>query len=326
VLILTSPVNIRYFSDVELETYERFAALLICGSRRVFVVPKLEEGRVPGPAYVYSDGEDPAEALRRAAQECGGGEVEVDGRTTLRAWEVVRQALGGISTYKIADEYIDGLRAVKRSDEVERIAKAAQAIREVIAEAYAELSPGVPERKAAADIYLRLVERGLRPGPILVQFGENTALPHQGPTGRRLREGDVVAIDVTAAYEGYYADITRTFAFRGEPPGFREIYTAVSEAQAAAIAAARPGVQAGDVDRAARSALMPRGLERYFIHRTGHGLGLEFHEAPNIAPGERYVLRSGNVFTVEPGVYIQGRFGVRIEDDVALDGDGARVL
>jgi len=177
VLILTSPVNIRYFSDVELETYERFAALLICGSRRVFVVPKLEEGRVPGPAYVYSDGEDPAEALRRAAQECGGGEVEVDGRTTLRAWEVVRRALGGISTYKIADEYIDGLRAVKRSDEVERIAKAAQAIREAIAEAYAELSPGVPERKAAADIYLRLAEGEARRHFRIVKEADEIAVP-----------------------------------------------------------------------------------------------------------------------------------------------------
>ncbi|MGC8582788.1 MAG: M24 family metallopeptidase [Thermoproteus sp.] len=325
-LILTTPVNIKYFSDVELEAYERFAALLVCGYKKVFVVPKLEEGRVPGPAYTYSDGEDPAEALRRAVKECGGGDVEVDGSTTLRAWEIIRRALGGAATYRIADDYINGLRAVKRPDEVERISRAVKEIKEVIAEAYAELSPGISERKAAADIYLRLVERGLKPGPILVQFGENTALPHQGPTERRLREGDVVIIDVTAAYEGYYGDITRTFAFRGEPAGFRELYTAVSEAQAAAIAAARPGVRAGDVDEAARSVLRRRGLERYFIHRTGHGLGLEFHEAPNIAPGEGYALRSGNVFTVEPGVYVPGRFGIRIEDDVLVEEGEARVL
>ena len=324
-LIVTSPVNIRYFAGVELEAYERFAALIICGARRAFVVPKLDEGRVPGPSFAYSDGEDPANALRKAVEICGDREVEIDGGTTLRAWEIVKRALG-ISTYKIADDYINNLRAVKKPEEVDRIAKAAEAIREIIAEAYAELRPGVSEREAAASIYLKLVERGLQPGPILVQFGENTALPHQGPTGRRLREGDVVIIDVTAAYEGYYGDITRTFAFRGEPAGFREIFGAVSEAQMAAIAMAKPGVSAGEVDEAARSALRNRGLDRYFVHRTGHGLGLEFHEAPNIAPGERYELKPGNVFTVEPGVYLQGRFGVRIEDDVVIDDRGARIL
>ncbi len=324
-LIVTNPVNIRYFAGVELEAYERFAALIICGAKRAFVVPKLDEGRVPGPVFAYSDGEDPADALRRAAEVCDDREVEVDGSTTLRAWEVIKRALG-ITAYRIADERINDLRAVKRPEEVERITRAAEIIKKVIAEVYAELSPGVAEREAAASIYLNLIEEGLRPGPILVQFGENTALPHQGPTGRRLREGDVVIIDVTAAYDGYYADITRTFAFRGEPARFREIYEAVSEAQTAAVAAARPGASAGEVDEAARSALRRRGLDRYFVHRTGHGLGLEFHEAPNIAPGESYKLRAGNVFTIEPGVYLQGHFGVRIEDDVVVEGEGARVL
>lgn len=324
-LVVTNPVNIRYFAGVELEAYERFAALVICNAGRAFVVPKLDEARVPGPAFAYSDGEDPADALRRAAEMCGDREVEVDGSTTLRAWEVIKRALG-VTAYKIADDYINSLRSVKRPEEVERIAKAAEIIKEVVAEAYAELRPGISEREAAASIYLKLVEKGLRPGPILVQFGENTALPHQSPTSRKLGEGDVVIIDVTAAYDGYYADITRTFAFRGEPAGFQEVYAAVSEAQRAAIATARPGVSAGEVDEAARSALRRHGLGQYFVHRTGHGLGLEFHEAPNIAPGEPYKLRAGNVFTIEPGVYLRGRFGVRIEDDVVVEDKGSRVL
>ncbi|MEL9991631.1 MAG: Xaa-Pro peptidase family protein [Thermoproteus sp.] len=324
-LVLTSPVNIYYFSGVKLETYERFAALILCKDRAIFVVPKLDEGRVPRPSYTYADGEDPAGALRRAVQDCGGGEIEVDGSTTLRAWEVFRRALGEVK-YRIADGYIYERRAVKRPDEVEKIAEAARRIKRVIDEISAELSQGISEREAAARIYLKLVEEGLEPGPILVQFGENTALPHQGPTERKLREGDVVIIDVTAAYMGYYGDITRTFAFRAPPRGFEEVYEAVLEAQRAAISAVRPGRRAGEVDEASRAALRARGLDGYFIHRTGHGLGLEFHEAPNIAPGGNYVLRTGNVFTIEPGVYLPGRFGVRIEDDIVVEESGGRVL
>lgn len=324
-LVLTSPVNIYYFSGVRLEAYERFAALILCSDRAVFVAPKLDEGRLPGPSYTYADGEDPAEALRRALRDCGESEIEVDGSTTLRAWEVFRRAFGNVE-YKIADGYIYERRAVKRPDEVEKIAEAARRIKGAIDEIGAELSRGISEREAAARIYLKLVEEGLEPGPILVQFGENTALPHQGPTDRKLREGDVVIIDVTAAYMGYYGDITRTFAFKVPPKGFEEVYGAVSEAQKAAVSAVKPGRRASEVDEAARAVLRARGLDGYFIHRTGHGLGLEFHEAPNIAPGDNYVLKAGNVFTIEPGVYLPGRFGVRIEDDVVVEDGGGRVL
>jgi Xaa-Pro dipeptidase len=322
-LVLTTPANIRYFAGVAVEAYERFAALVICGARKALVLPELDRGRAAAEAYYYKDGEDPAEALRRAAEGCEGP-VKIDGGTTARALEVIRRALG--PSYEIADEEIYALRAVKRAEEVERIAAAARAIKEVVEEAAASLEPGASERQVAARIFLALADRGLEPGPILVQFGENTALPHQGPTGRRLREGDAVVIDVTAAYEGYYGDITRSFAFRGGPRGYGDVHEAVAEAQRAAIAAARPGARAGDVDEAARAALRARGLGQYFTHRTGHGLGLEFHERPNIAPNSAEVLKPGNVFTVEPGVYLPGKFGVRIEDDVVVAESGAEVL
>lgn len=325
-LILTTPTNIRYFSGVELNSYERFAALIVCGGRRIFVAPQLERGRVPEPAFFYADGEDPAVALRRAVDLCGEDEIlEIDGGTQLRHWEVVRRALGE-APYKLADETVAQMRAAKSEEEIGKIKRAVEIIKEVIEELKAELSPGVTERRIAAMAYAMLMERGAEPGPILVQFGENTALPHQGPTDRRLKEGDVVIFDFTAAYDGYYGDITRTLTFRGAPPQFDAIYNAVAEAQQTAISASRAGVRAGDVDEAARAVLRRYMLDRFFVHRTGHGLGLDFHELPNVAPGENYQLREGNVFTVEPGVYLPGRFGVRIEDDVAIVGGAARVL
>lgn len=326
-LIITAPANIKYFSGVELETYERFSALVLCrDGKSAFVAPKLDEGRIRGLVFSYADGEDPAEALRKAAEVCGGDrQVEVDGGTTARRLEVIKRALG-TTEYKIADEYIYARRAVKREDEIEKIKRAARAVREVVEEAGAELKAGATERSTAARVYLGLIERGLEPGPILVQFGENTALPHQGPTNKRLSEGDAVIIDVTAAYQGYYGDITRSLAFRGKPEGYEDVHEAVREAQAAAIRAARTGVAAREVDAAARAALRAKGFAEYFVHRTGHGLGVEFHERPDISPASDEVLQDGNVFTIEPGVYLPGRFGVRIEDDVALVGGAAEIL
>jgi len=188
-----------------------------------------------------------------------------------------------------------------------------------------ELAQDVTERQTAARIYLALYEAGLRPGPILVQFGSNTALPHQEPTDKKLRRGDAVVIDVSAAYEGYYADLTNSFIY-GEPPRkYLEVHQAVEKAQAEAIKAAAPGVQASEVDKAARSTIEAAGYGPYFIHRTGHGLGLEIHEAPDISPSSQDVLERGMVFTVEPGIYIPRAFGVRLEVDVHL-GEKAEIL
>jgi Xaa-Pro dipeptidase len=189
-----------------------------------------------------------------------------------------------------------------------------------------ELAPGVSERQAAARIYLALYEAGLSPGPILVQFGPNTALPHQEPTDKRLRRGDAVVIDVSAAYQGYFGDLTKSFFYGEAPEEYKAVYAAVEEAQRAALQSARPGASAGEVDRAARSVIETRGYGPYFIHRTGHGLGLEIHEAPDVSPGSRDVLKPGAVFTIEPGIYLPGKFGVRLEIDVHITDQGAEVL
>jgi Xaa-Pro dipeptidase len=160
----------------------------------------------------------------------------------------------------------------------------------------------------------------------IVQSGPHSAEPHLRPTDRRLAAGDLVLLDFGAAVGGYKADTTRTVAL-GEPDSRqREVYRAVLDGHDAAVEAVRAGVTAGDVDRAAREVIERAGFGRYFIHRVGHGLGLDAHEAPSLDPGSPLVLEEGMVATVEPGVYIPGWGGVRIEDDVVVEADGARLL
>ncbi|MFN3805191.1 MAG: M24 family metallopeptidase [Pyrobaculum sp.] len=316
-IIATSTVNFAYLTGIWLETYERFKAAVKCGSRTIIVAPALE--KIEG--YTYRDGEDPAEALKKAIAHCGEEVAYVDENTTFLHLEVIRRALPPGVVVKMAN--FKDMRAVKREDEVTKIKTAAERIREVLNGL--ELREGTTERRAAAAIYAALYERGLRPGPVLVQFGVNTARPHQEPTDKRLQRGEAVVVDISAAHGGYYADLTASF-WHGDPPeGYREILHVVKKAQEAALAAARPGARGSEVDKAAREAIERAGYGRYFIHRTGHGLGLEIHEKPDIAPNSSDVLTEGMVFTIEPGVYTP-EFGVRLEVDVVMRKNGVEVL
>ena len=154
---------------------------------------------------------------------------------------------------------------------------------------------------------------------MLVQSGQKAADPHGLPTAKKIGRGESIIIDVGSVYLGYYADITRTFCI-GSSPEVERVYERVLEAENAGIGRASAGARVGEVDKAARSVLERAGMGKYFIHRTGHGLGLEVHEAPYIVEGGKEKLAPNMCFTVEPGVYIRGKLGVRIEDDVLMAG------
>jgi len=193
----------------------------------------------------------------------------------------------------------------------------------------AQLKEGLSERDIARLLSDALVAEGSQGASFspLVQLGENSAFPHGSITERALRPGDIVLIDFGAIYQGYPADITRTVCF-GEPSEeFQKMFAAVLAANEAAIAISKPGVAMQAVDRAARQVIEDAGYGEYFIHRTGHGLGLDVHEPiPQIAEGVEQVLEPGMVFTIEPGVYIPGVGGVRLEDDVLVTEQGLDVL
>ncbi|MHB8501372.1 MAG: M24 family metallopeptidase [Candidatus Acidiferrales bacterium] len=223
---------------------------------------------------------------------------------------------------------VEALRIRKEPAELARMRRAAKLAGDVLTGALKLLKPGVTENEIAAEIEYQM-RRGGASGPAfetIVAFGERAALPHARPTAKRLRKNELVVLDLGVILAHYCSDITRTVYVGRAPARVKQWHKAVQEAQTAAIAAVGAGVSCGDVDAAARQILVGYKLDRYFTHSTGHGLGLEVHEAPRVARGQTARLESGFVVTIEPGVYMAGVGGIRIEDDVAVHTDKTEIL
>jgi Xaa-Pro aminopeptidase len=206
--------------------------------------------------------------------------------------------------------------------------KAAILASAVLQDALKLLKPGIREFEVAAEIEYQMRRRGAA-GPsfdTIVAFGKRSAHPHARPTAKRLRKNELVVLDLGAILAHYCSDITRTVVVGRASARIRRWHKAVQEAQAAAIGVVKAGISCGDVDAAARRVLAGYRLDEYFVHSTGHGLGLQVHEDPRIAKGRKQTLEPGNVITIEPGVYVPGVGGIRIEDDVAVHAERTEVL
>ncbi|MEJ2369907.1 MAG: Xaa-Pro peptidase family protein [Gemmatimonadales bacterium] len=223
---------------------------------------------------------------------------------------------------------VERLRAVKDSAELASIDRAVQVAERALEETLTAVDEGMTELELATELRYRLALQGSTGEPFetIVASGERTALPHASPSGRCLREGDLLLLDFGATVDGYCSDITRTVVLGTPTARQREIHARVLEAQQAALAAIRPGCQAADVDRAARESLAAAELGDRFGHSIGHGIGLEVHEAPRLYRKSKDTLEAGNVVTVEPGVYLAGEGGVRVEENVVVVEAGHRVL
>jgi Xaa-Pro aminopeptidase len=263
--------------------------------------------------------------LRRA----GAGRVGFDAsRVTVGQFKSLRKGTGPRVQWIAAGGYVESLRARKETQEISRMRKAASLIGEVLQGALKLLKPGVRELEIAAEIDYQMRRLGAS-GPAfesIVAFGERSAYPHARPTAKRLRKNELVVLDLGAILAHYCSDITRTVVVGRASARIRRWHRAVQEAQSAAIEAVKAGVTCGDVDAAARRVLAGYRLDRYFIHSTGHGLGLEVHEDPRVAKGQQHILEPGNVITIEPGVYVPGVGGIRIEDDVVVHAERTEVL
>ena len=254
---------------------------------------------------------------------------------SLARWQWLRDSFGGQTELVATKGVVEAGRMVKDAAECDLLRVAGGRLAGVVPVALELARDGRTEREVAADIERALAAAGFedRAFETIVASGPNSALPHARPGRRRLAGGDLVVLDFGGVYDGYCVDLTRTASI-GEPADeAARLHAAVLAAQAAAIAAVRPGVKASSVDEAARGLLRERGLAEAFRHGTGHGLGLEVHEAPRIAPAARLrgpgadvVLEAGMVITVEPGVYVPGTGGVRIEDDVLVTENGCEML
>jgi Xaa-Pro aminopeptidase len=246
---------------------------------------------------------------------------------TVRQLGTMRAALGG-TPLEPAGEWLSQLRMAKDAGEIARLRASQQLTARVFEEVLTYVRPGVRELDLAAEIEYRMKQHGARAAAFetIVASGWRSALPHGRATPKRLAEKELVVFDLGAILADYHSDMTRT-VYLGTPTArVKKVYAAVREALEGARAVVRAGVEAGQVDAAARSRLASRGLAKYFSHGTGHGLGLEIHEEPRLARGVRTRLPAGAVITLEPGVYIPGWGGVRIEDVVAVRRGGAETL
>jgi Xaa-Pro dipeptidase len=328
---LTNPVSIAYLTGFAANPHERLMALVLRGDDAVLLVPGLEATSAAGSARdvtvrAWRDGDDPWTSVA-ATLDGRARRVAVEkGHLSLAGWERLHELAGGAEAVDAGAE-LRRLRARKTPEEIARLERAARLTDEVTERALAEVRPGRTELELASAIDGWIAAAGARLSfETIVQSGANSAQPHLSPGGRRLQPGDLVLLDFGAAFEGYRADTTRTVVL-GEPDARQlEVHQLVLAAHDAAIAAVRPGATVGEVDEAARSVIRAGGLADRFIHRVGHGLGLEAHEDPSLDPGGATVLEDGMVVTIEPGVYLPGWGGVRIEDDVVVDADGARLL
>jgi Xaa-Pro aminopeptidase len=223
---------------------------------------------------------------------------------------------------------VERLRMKKDPQELATMRKAAILAGEVLESVLPLLKPGVREDEIGAEIEYRMKKRGASGVSFesIVASGPRAALPHARPTAKRLKKNELVVLDLGAILAHYCSDITRTVCVGRAPRRVREWYQAVQGAQEAAIHAAQAGVTCGEVDAAARDVLQKSSLGSYFVHSTGHGLGLEVHEEPRVARGQAIRLEPGNVITIEPGVYVEGVGGIRIEDDIAVRSSGNEVL
>jgi len=265
-----------------------------------------------------------AEAARRGVRRLA---FEAHEMTVERHAEMAAEA-GGVTTVPFGRK-IEELRTVKDSVELELLAAACRISSQALADVLPQIRPGLSERALASLLDYRMAQLGAdRPAfETIVASGPNGAIPHHSPTERPLRRGDLVTMDFGALYAGYHADMTRTVAV-GEPAGWqRDIYDLVAEAQRTGIEAVEAGAEAGTVDAAARDVIEAAGHAEHFKHGLGHGVGLEIHEAPMLGYGRTGKLADRVPVTVEPGVYLPGKGGVRIEDVLVVTaGGGARIL
>ena len=325
--LVNSDKNMRYFAGFSTLAIERFAGIIIPveTSVPIVVVPKLEEEKAKKYSAFkrirsYGDSENPAMLLSQMVKELRL-EKAVFGVEGALAFKFYKMFVECSPKVRIEDAstFFSQLRSIKSDEEMKKMEKAASIVAEGMKAGIDFIKPGINELAISFQIEKTIKENGGESVPFcIVLSGSNSALPHGETSNRKVRKKDVVLMDVGAVYGGYYADVTRTVFVGEATKKHKKIYEIVAKAQEAAIKTVRPNVKAEDVDRAARKVIEDAGYGEYFTHRTGHGLGLEVHEEPYIAPGNKTVLKPDMTFTIEPGIYLTGKFGVRIEDDVAV--------
>jgi len=337
-VVLTPSPNLYYLTGFWETQMERHLLCFVAeDADPAIVAPALYETQLADTTWVedvrtYGDDEDPIALVREVATDLGLTDetLLLDPTMWARFTHDLRNALPTAS-FGLADEMMTELR-IRKDDAEGDAMRRASAIADEVVETLRRRGEdvlGTTETELAADIESLLTAAGGEglSFDVIVGSGPNGAKPHHHHSDREIQAGDPVVLDFGARLDHYPSDQTRTLVFGGPPPdGFEEAFEAVRDAQDAAVRAVEPGVTAGHVDEVARSIIEERGYGDAFVHRTGHGVGLDVHEAPYIVAGNDRELEPGMAFSVEPGVYVEGEYGVRIEDLVLVTDDGVERL
>jgi len=332
-IALTPSPNFRYLAGFSEESYERLMLFLMNSEGdRVLIAPRL--ANVPSWAVrymdvlIWSDSDNVGDFVDRAARRLRihGKRGVFEDTMDLRVYIFLKEILSP-SSISLASDILRDLRVRKSLYEVGVIRRAVKAAEDVYEEIYRILSPGLSERFVASQISNIIASMGYEEAfKTIVAFGENTANPHHIPGDRRLAYGDMVLIDMGVTVDGYVSDLTRLYHIGPVPRSIMERFSQLSTCFSEAISMVSPGVRASEVDLRVRSCLKEYGLRENILHRTGHGIGIEVHEPPYISINSTDILQAGNIFTIEPGIYFRGGYGLRVESDVAILDNGDVVI
>jgi Xaa-Pro dipeptidase len=334
--------SLTYLTGLHFHLSERpVVVLFTADSAPVIVLPELESLKLTGLPYeinAFPYGENPAEwehVFQAAAGSLGLGGKRIGVEPLhmrlleFRHLEAALGATGRRPKFPDASEVVGSLRVRKDADEIALMRRAVKVAQEALEATIPSIQVGVSEKEIAAELVVQLLRHGSQselPFAPIVSGGPNSANPHASPSDRKLQPGDLLVVDWGATVDGYISDLTRTFAVGKVDEEYRKIHQIVLEANSAGRAAAKPGVPCANVDIAARAVIEKAGYGQYFTHRTGHGIGLEAHEEPYMRGDNLQLLEPGMAFTVEPGIYLPDRNGVRIEDNVVIAEDMAECL
>jgi Xaa-Pro dipeptidase len=338
-LAINPSPSLPYLTGLDFHMSERPVVLFIpLGSPAIIVLPELEAPKLDSlppdlelQAFPY--GEDPdtwAQAFKQAVRAGGLGKAKIGVEPrALRVLELrLLESAAPEAEFVSGEASIAALRMRKDEAEIAAMRQAVKIAQDSLRATLPKIKPGASEAEIAAALVQQLLRQGSSKLPFspIVSSGPNSANPHATPTSRKLAHGDLLVIDWGANVDGYFSDITRTFAIGDAEGELVKIAQIVGEANFAGRQAAKAGTPAGQVDRLTRAVIEDAGYGEYFIHRTGHGLGRETHEEPFLRAGNPQPLEVGMTFTIEPGIYLPGRAGARVEDDIVLTPEGPESL
>jgi len=338
VVYLDNPNTVAYFTNFESNPHERIVAYIVTQKDHFLFVPALEKEEAKSQSnveniYTYNDEEDPwkiiAEETSKLVKKINYFCID-EGTLTVERYNKLNQAF--LETQKqdhtIASNdigsIIDQMRVVKTQDEIDKMIVAGKLADEALQIGIDSLVEGITEQEIVAIIDMEMKKRGVSEMSFstLVLFGDHAANPHGNPGDRKLKQNEFVLFDLGVIYNGYASDVTRTIAFGEVSEKEVEVYEIVKEAQRTAQEAVKPGMRAGELDQIARKVIEDAGYGKYFNHRLGHGIGKTAHEFPSIHGSNETILEPGMCFSIEPGIYIPGEVGVRVEDCVYVTEEG----